>query len=624
MSEPEKAIRRRLARIVVSGALVLALPGVAFARAGSAPETTAVEGRGLEPLAAGIAAASQDPSLRPPPARGALPTALADSAATATIRKLVDEAHHPLLRWPRFPDHRDALERFYGRRGYEPVWVDAPDGPSALAAEALDLLLEADALGLDAADYDAHFLMEMAGRPVELTGHRAALFDVGLTVATFRYLSDLRVGRVNPRNLNIGFNIEPRRVDPAARLRDAVESGRLRETFEEVQPRFLQYGLLRDALARYRALAGKESSGGGAAGPLQPLSEPETGAVREGAAYRDLDRLRRLLVAVGDLSPEAAETSARGGAGDRYSGALVEAVERFQARHGLTPDGVIGPRTLEALNVPFARRVRQIELALERLRWLPPLDDRAFIIVNIPAFELWAYGPRPAAKFLEAGPAERMRVVVGKALNKQTPVFMEDLRWLEFRPYWNVPYSITVREILPHARQDPGYLAANGYEIVPAFGNDVSALPHTAENIERLGSGQLHLRQIPGPDNALGLVKFIFPNNANVYLHSTPATQLFARTRRDFSHGCVRVADPMALSEFVLRNDGANWSRERIRAAMHGERPTRVNLRTPIPVVIFYTTALVEPDGTVFFFEDIYGHDVTLEGALAAGYPYPD
>ncbi len=525
----------------------------------------------------------------------------------ATIERIVDEANHPYLHWPSFPYYQDELESFYGPIDYGLAWFR--DGRlTSPARDVIGALMAAGERGLDPEDYDAVRLDSLAAAlasnpdpPPDLQ----ALIDVAITVGFFRHISDLHIGRVNPANLNMGFNIEPKKYDLPALVRVAVSESRIDGLIDEVQPEFLQYELLEQALRRYRRLA-EDSS-------LQPV--PVVDAFKEGDSYAGLPQLRRLLIATGDLEA----TQADPGGTTLYEGEVVKAVKRFQARHGRTVDGVVGPATFESLNMPFAERVEQIELAMERMRWLPDLNGIPFIAVNVPAFELWALDPAN-----ERGvPAANMRVVVGKALNKQTPVFMEDMRWLEYRPYWNVPYSITARELLPHIRKDPSYLDKHDYEIVPRFGNDVAALPATEANIEKLGSGQLKLRQRPGPNNSLGLVKFIFPNNAAVYLHSTPATQLFARTRRDFSHGCIRVEDPVGLAEWVMRDEPGGWSRERIVEAMNGGAPTRVVLEKPFPVIIFYTTVLAGTDGTVSFYDDIYGHDEALAGALATGYPFP-
>jgi murein L,D-transpeptidase YcbB/YkuD len=217
-------------------------------------------------------------------------------------------------------------------------------------------------------------------------------------------------------------------------------------------------------------------------------------------------------------------------------------------------------------------------------------------------------------------PTLRMNVVVGKALNTRTPVFFETMRYVVFRPYWNVPYSIARNELAPALRRDSQALVKRDMELVQSF-DDTNALPITPENIERLASGRLKARQRPGPKNSLGLAKFIFPNSNDVYMHGTPSQSAFGRSRRDLSHGCVRLEDPAAMAEFVLK-DQPSWTPERIRAAMNADKPQRVDLRRPVQVLLFYTTALVDLDGRVLFYEDIYGHDAKLERELEAAYPY--
>ena len=215
-------------------------------------------------------------------------------------------------------------------------------------------------------------------------------------------------------------------------------------------------------------------------------------------------------------------------------------------------------------------------------------------------------------------PLVEMNVVVGKALNTQTPLLHERLRHLIFRPYWNVPRSIVRGEVLPAIARDPHYLARHDMELVRGGGDDATVVPATAAHLALLRDGKLRLRQRPGPKNALGLVKFIFPNDHDVYLHGTPAQSLFARPRRDFSHGCVRVEDPLALAQWLLHEQPA-WTRERIIAAMQGPRPLQVNLREAVPVLLFYVTAMVMPGSQALHFaEDVYGHDARLARALGA------
>jgi murein L,D-transpeptidase YcbB/YkuD len=298
-----------------------------------------------------------------------------------------------------------------------------------------------------------------------------------------------------------------------------------------------------------------------------------------------------------------------------YQGALVDAVKSFQLRHGITADGRIGAQTLAQMNVPLGRRVQQIQLTLERWRWLPMAYEQSPIVVNIPEFRLRAYDDQRKI-------ALAMNVVVGKAYNHSTPVFTNKMQYLVFRPYWNVPSSIARSELLPAVQRDSNYLAKKGFEVVDARQNVVGSGTVTPEIIQQLRAGKLFIRQKPGPTNSLGLIKFIFPNDYSVYMHDTPATEFFSRSRRDFSHGCVRLEKPADLAALVLRGT-PGWTMERIRAAMNGDKTQQVNLAKPIPVLILYGTVIVNEDGIVHFYDDIYGHDAALEKALAKGYPYP-
>jgi murein L,D-transpeptidase YcbB/YkuD len=364
------------------------------------------------------------------------------------------------------------------------------------------------------------------------------------------------------------------------------------------------------ALADYRALA--------AAGEA-PLVSPLTGKqkkVEPGKPWAGVTLLAERLRKLGDL-PEGAPSpeTAKGGT-PLYAGALVDAVKRFQGRHALESDGVIGPGTIAALNVPAAVRARQIELALERERWLPEMRREPHVFVNVPLFRLWAFDPdRPDEPL-------RMNVVVGKSLRHGTPIFVEQMEYVVFRPYWNPPPSIIRSEIVPKARRDASYLERQNMEIVASGDENAPALSATPANLDQVVSGTLFVRQKPGEKNSLGLAKFIFPNADSVYMHGTPAQSLFARARRDFSHGCIRLEDPAGLAEWLLRDD-PQWTRERIEAAMKGERPTQVNLKQKLTVFLFYDTAYVDSKGTVHFTDDYYGHDAQLEKALRQGYPYP-
>ncbi len=452
-----------------------------------------------------------------------------------------------------------------------PVWSEA------LRREARDLLERAGEHGLAPGDYREG--------PVE------AAFAL--------FLRHLHGGRVRPADL--GFRVRGGALDGGpveAALRSAVAAGRLRDAVEALAPPLAQYTQLRAALAQYRSLAARA--------PFAPL--PVVKKARAGDAYAGAPALRERLVAFGDLEADAPVSATH------LDDSLAAALRRFQTRHGLEADGVLGRATLAALAVAPASRVRQIELAMERLRWLPRRTGRLFVAINIPMFRLWAWdGASP-----EASPALAMGVIVGRAMRTQTPVFADEMTHLVFRPYWNVPRSILRNEVLPAIERDAGYLARHDMEIVAGGGDDARPLAPTPDTLAALHAGALRVRQRPGPKNSLGLVKFIFPNDDNVYLHGTPAMSLFARSRRDFSHGCVRVENPPALAQWLLRDQPA-WTAERIEAAMQGTQTLQVNLRSAVPVILYYLTAALSPDdGLLHFADDLYGHDAKLERALAA------
>jgi murein L,D-transpeptidase YcbB/YkuD len=301
-----------------------------------------------------------------------------------------------------------------------------------------------------------------------------------------------------------------------------------------------------------------------------------------------------------------------------YDAAVAAGVARFQERHGLVADSVLGPGTAAAINAPMSRRLRQLELALERIRWLPALDKGPFVVVNVPGFQLYAFDTLGVT----GEPSLTMNVVVGKAeVSRQTPLFERDMEYIVFRPYWVIPPGILRRETLPAVRRDPGYLARHDMEIYSGSGDTGPALPTTSANLARVSRGELGIRRRPGPQNDLGLAKFIFPNDHNVYMHGTPATALFSRARRDFSHGCIRLEDPARFAVWTMR-DPNKWSLEQVQSVMNGSRSERVDLARPIPVTVLYTTAVVHPDGVVSFYDDVYGHDARLERVLEKGYPF--
>jgi L,D-transpeptidase YcbB len=520
------------------------------------------------------------------------PTAVpAQDSLAATLRPLIASATLPLARWPDFSGHSEVVARLYASRADAPLWLDR-GRPTAAAQEALTALAGASAHGLDPGDYDAATLNRLAvAVPSRRSAADLARFDLLLTVDLLRLLDDLRSGRLAGEPYARALKD---RADLAAMLSQALGADTVAKLVAASAPRLTQYHNLQRMLALYRRLATDSTLG--------PV--PATGPVRPGDLFPQAPVLRRRLRAMGDFREETADTAAA------YLPADAAAVRRLQRRHGLMPDGILGTATLAALNTPFDRRVRQIELALERLRWLPPLAGRRSLVVNVPAFALFAFDSTGGPGL----PSRWMKVVVGKAVDTRTPMLYAEMRAVEFRPYWNVPRSILVNELLPTLRRDPDYLRAHRMELV-----SVDSLPIgdevTPAVLRRLSRGELRVRQRPGPRNALGLVKFDFPNTEGVTLHGTPDTLLFSQARRDFSHGCIRVEDPAGLAEWVLR-DRPGWKRSEIERAMAGSASRRVSLPRPIPVAIYYTTAVAFPDGTVRFYPDVYGLDRLLDQAL--------
>ncbi len=539
------------------------------------------------------------------------PAVPADGALAGTVAGVLETARHPWLRWPDLADVAPALRDLYAAEADRLFWF-AGEQPYPALTGALEAVAGGAERGLEPADYDAERVEAEWKRLQTATpdGSERGLFDLAVSVGLLREIEAVHSGRVHPRTLDWGYDVAPKKLDRAALLREARNGRGVSALLDSLEPSYPHYVRNRVALAHYRALAQA-----GEPDPVPALSKGRR-KVEPGQPWEGVPPLSKRLRLFGDLAADALPA----GEGDGtpvYEGVLVDAVKRFQARHILDADGVVGAGTIEALNVPIARRVRQLELAMERGRWLPRLTDRPVVFVNVPLFRLWASDPARRQEPL------RMKVVVGKSMSHRTPLFLEHMEYVIFRPYWNPPYGIAAEEIVPRARRDPAYMPKEDLEIVSSGDENAPALPATPENLDAVVAGRLYVRQRPGPRNSLGLAKFIFPNRENVYMHGTPATQLFSRTRRDFSHGCIRLEDPAALAEWVLR-DNPGWTRERIETAMQAERPTRVNLKEPLLVVIFYDTVHVNSEGVVHFAGDIYGHDRVLDQALARGYPYPE
>jgi len=522
---------------------------------------------------------------------------------SSQLRGIASAGQLPELRWPDFSDYREQVQNFYQPSGYTPAWIRAGQ-PTPQALAIIEMLKQADSQGLDCEDYDGS---RWANRLARLQKpHQAAeeaVFDAALTVCSMRYISDLHIGKINPEHFKFGLSVEAKKYDLPAFLRDRLVNGDVKAELAQIGPPFAGYKRTLEALQHYLQLA-REDDGESLPVPSKPIAPV--------SPYDGIRRLTRLLRLLGDLPANAAVP----GDSNLYQGALVDAVKRFQGRHGLKPDGRLDQQTLKNLNTPLSQRTDQLRLTLERWHWLPDRFTEPPIVVNIPEFRLRAYDSGGNIVLT-------MNVIVGKAFRHKTPVFEKDMKFVVFRPYWNVPPGIQRSEIVPAVRKDRDYIAKKGFEVVTPGGQPVTSGAITDEVLAQLRSGKLEVRQKPGATNALGLVKLMFPNEYNVYLHGTPSPELFLQTRRDFSHGCIRVEKPAELAAWVFR-DKPDWSLERVQAAMtSGRDNVQVDLTNPIPVLILYGTAVIDADGQVHFFDDIYGYDDELKKALAKGYPHP-
>ncbi len=497
----------------------------------------------------------------------------------------------------------DVLPGFYVRRLYRPAWSDER-GLSRLGSGLVAALGRADLDGLRSQDYHLpaiRALLAAARGDLRKGGliapDRWAELDLLLTDAFLMVGSHLLVGRVNPETLTPEWVANRRGADLAAVLEGALASGDVAGSLAALEPPQLGFRQLRQAMLRVRQMAAR---GGWTALPEGPN-------LKRGDRGLPVAALRERLRLGGE------RTAQDGANGEWFDEALELAVKRFQTSYGLPVTGVLDPETRAELNVSAEHRLEQLEVNLERWRWLPQDLGRRHIIVNIAAFELEVVEDDAVVL--------AMRVVVGRPY-KHTPVFSETMSYLVLNPYWHVPNEIAVEDVLPHVKRDRSYLAQQKMQVFAGWGPDAREIdPETVDwSAIRPGRFPYRLAQVPGPVNALGRIKFMFPNKFNVYLHDTPARPLFDETLRDFSHGCIRIEKPLELALYLLRKD-PKWNRETLLRALSEEKERSVPLPEPIPVHLLYWTAWADKDGTIEFRRDIYGHDAPLLAALRAPAP---
>ena len=485
-----------------------------------------------------------------------------------------------------------SLPRFYERRGYEPAWVAGDLEP---AQALLRALRRAPLEGLRAEDYHLSRLETLLQTVVIEGGESDAgtLIDLDLllTDAFLIYGSHLLVGRVDPADLDSEWRANRRDIDMVPVLERALAHGFIEEELVELLPAYGEYRALRDALARYRRV---QKEGG------WPRMT-EGGTMRRGDRGDRIASLRARLAATRDLHPTLR-------AGDTFDAVLELAVRRFQERHGLAETGVVDLQTLTELTVPVERRIEQLIVNMERWRWLPQNLGARHARVNIAGFDMGVYEDDQLVL--------DMRAMVGHQY-RRTPVFSDTISLVVFAPWWNVPRSIAVQDIVPRvATEGTDYLIRNRIQVWAGWGASSREIaPHTvAWASVDTARFAMRFRQEPGPTNPLGNVKFMFPNEFDVYVHDTPAREMFGQAERAFSSGCIRIERPAEFAEYLLR--GAGWTADRVARAMSGTTEQTVRVSEPLPIHILYWTAWAGSDGRIHFRNDIYLRDEPLERAL--------
>jgi len=474
------------------------------------------------------------------------------------------------------------LDKLYARRNYQPAWTDP-----AMVKQLFDQVLRSVEHGLNPEDFHVRQLGARLN-----PGPRAndpifrADTEILCTDALARLGVTLKFGKLDPADFDPAWNFSRKiaRQDPLAYFNKVLETKTVASALAAAGPQNQYYQRFRNALLEYRSIM----AGGGwltvSGGPVLEV----------GSSGARVSELRQRLRVTGDLTgPDPANQ-------ESFDNGLEEATKNFQIRHGIDPDGKVGPRSIEELNVPVETRINQLRASLERMRWVFRDLPGDFLIVDIAGFH---------AYLIEDGEQTwSTRVQVGKPYHA-TPIFKDTMRYLDFNPTWTIPPGILRKETLPAIRRDPSYLSRNNMSVVTTSGKIVD--PSTIDWAATATKGFPYMiRQEPGPHNALGRIKFMFPNKYMVYLHDTPSKGLFARTERAFSHGCIRTQNPFDLAELLLEDQG--WDRQRIDQVIASKKTTRVNLENPITVMLLYWTAEADEDGTVFFRKDVYDRDAPI------------
>lgn len=511
--------------------------------------------------------------------------------------------HDPNHYHPAFEKHylgaslMQDFKNFYETRSYALAWQDF-DGVLHQAESLLENIKQAHLHGLDSNSYPIQEIREL--RKVLFVDSMGAdsfpsfsvQLDFALTATFMLYGSHMLSGVISPAQSDLIWVTYPRKKDWAAYLEETLDHGNVVKALEELVPTYEQYGLLKEKLAQYRELKADSSVN---------LNKAITYS-DEGDSLNDPVPLKEKLNLLGDL-PNLGEHP------DGWDENLTRAIASFQERHGLENTGHLNTETLAALNVPIEERIEQIILNMERLRWLPEYLGEAYLLINIPDYQL---------RIMKEDKVDlKMKVIVGKVMTK-TPVFSDTLEYIVFSPTWTVPQSISIEEMLPQIKEDEHYLSRNNLVLYENWSPNAQEVDPNDVDWKKIDKENFKFKIVerPGKGNALGSVKFMFPNEHAIYLHDTPAGHLFNQTERGFSHGCIRVENPKSLSEYLLKENKQDWNLEKISSHMALDTPTTVTLKQKLPVHIVYHSAWVDKDSRIHFLKDIYRQDMAQKKAI--------
>lgn len=513
----------------------------------------------------------------------------------------------------RAPLHKE-FNTFYEKREYGLAWLDFEE-PSDQVTDLLEAIDEADEEGLDPESYkvaeiekllkEVYKIESRKERRKRITAkrskneevakeakmqdtlklHNLVKLDFLLTSAYLTYASHLLSGKILPNESESWFP-ERRKKDLAPHLDTALTQKNIKESLKDLLPKHIAYRKLRDVLHDFNGLSEDDWT------VITP-----TNGIKEGDKDNEVFKLKKRLVLSKDLDEKNLESKDS----SLFNGSVTKALISFQARHGLEESGKLDEKTLGAINVPLKERKDQIKLNMERMRWLPDEFGERYLLVNIPEFKFRIYEQEKVVM--------EMRVIVGKTFNA-TPIFSDEMEYIDFSPTWTVPKSIAVEEMLPKLIEDPEFLTRNNFTLYESWEKDAEPIEPEDVKWKKVSEEDFNYRivQNPGEGNALGAVKFMFPNNLDIYLHDTPTGHLFDRRERNFSHGCIRVEKPVDLAEYLLK-DNANWDREKINEAMKQDEPQQVVLSEKLPIHLVYWTTWIDDSGRLNFRDDIYQHD---------------